>query len=386
MNIGVVTSPSVRDDILTPFLYPLTNGEIEMLDAFVTSSKIYHPNKFKIREGGHCYHFSKNLDDINYCDIKLMVIPVSSDAFHIIQKYENDIDYFIFSRQDDEAEHPTNMQYIKSLLERSNVIFIYPHGLHQPENPRCIVDYSINLYLHYHAFGFYYLNYYPNKEKQHLVGVYNRFDNYKPLRKKTIEYFRSKVDPEDIHIFKTETPYTSSISGQLLDRWSWQQMHISSYTDYNSAVANIVFETGAVVTERFLFSEKTVKSIAFQSADIFFIYMGISKGIEWLHEKGFWFLNSEFYDTEGDDFDYDNLGRLTIFKSEFPLMRSVQRSVNYLKTLKEELKTNNAVHAFLVEKYRDKLDANEQAFKKLLTNCEYKEKLLNLITKKEITL
>jgi hypothetical protein len=274
-------------------------------------------------------------------------------------------------------------QCIKQLLENPKTIFIYAHDLLEAPHERCIVDYAINFYLFYHSHGYYYLNYYPNKEKQRLVGVYNRFDQYKPLRRRMINHFRTKVDSEeDIHVFNADTPFTSALSCRLIDRWAWQHMHIASYTDYNSTVANILFETAQFVHPNFVFSEKTVKSLIFQEADIFFIYVGVSKGIEWLHEKGFWFLNSEFYDKDDTDFDKD-LKRVTFFNSELPLIRSAEKTIEYLKTLKQELKTDSAVHAFLVEKYRDRLNSNRETFKKMLTNCEYKDRLLSLITNKQ---
>jgi hypothetical protein len=50
-----------------------------------------------------------------------------------------------------------------------------------------------------------------------------------------------------------------------------------------------------------------------------------------------------------------------------------------LKKLKEEYKTNEAVHAHLIEKYGHKLQKNVEVFKQLLNSYYKKESLLKLI-------
>ena len=56
---------------------------------------------------------------------------------------------------------------------------------------------------------------------------------------------------------------------------------------------------------------------------------------------------------------------------------------NELKKLKDELGTDTAVYNFLLEKYGHKLEQTSNAFERLLTECEYKDRLWNMITTKK---
>jgi hypothetical protein len=148
-------------------------------------------------------------------------------------------------------------------------------------------------------------------------------------------------------------------------------VHISSYTDYNNCVANLIFESQyGILPEQDSLTEKTLKSIIFQQADIFFIHCGSVNEFEWLQSKGFWFLNTEFYDTTESDTN-----------AESSVYYSVIKTCKYLKELKDTLGTNDAVYRHLIEKYGHKLKFSTQALSNLLKNCEYKDKLINLITK-----
>ena len=90
-------------------------------------------------------------------------------------------------------------------------------------------------------------------------------------------------------------------------------------------------------------------------------------------EMGFWFLNSEFYD-ESIELPYDH-----DFKSYSHMEQSVIDASIYLKSLKEEYKTNNEVHNYLIDTYGHKLQKNVELFKTMLNSYDKKDLLLNLI-------
>ena len=386
MNIGILTEP--YDDVsYTSLLYLLDNGEPEILDTMIKETSIFVPNRFKIREGGHCFHFSYKPEDLDYCDVKIYIRSTSALSYptqikEIVDQYKNSVDKILFAQTSGEALTKSLLPAVTEAIEDPQVMFICSVFIPSLINhPRAIIDVNLNLFYFVDDFGYYYLNYYPYKDKNHLIGLYNRYDEYKSARTRMKEFFEEKTGCE-IYKFKTSSRFFSEVSGAILGKWKWQQMHITSYTDYMTCVANLVFESRMGHAEDWSFTEKTIKSIVFQAADIFFIYSGTSVGMEHLHQRGFWFLNSEFYEP-------DNLVNDFNFPSEFcddpksmPIYRSVFKAIEYVQQLKNELGSNNAVYELLLEKYGDKLRANEAAFNHLMQNCEYRDKLLSFLTDK----
>jgi hypothetical protein len=59
--------------------------------------------------------------------------------------------------------------------------------------------------------------------------------------------------------------------------------------------------------------------------------------------------------------------------------QSVVDASNYLKSLKEEYKTNEDVHQYLMEKYGHKLEKNVELFKEILNSYSKKDEVINLI-------
>jgi hypothetical protein len=90
-------------------------------------------------------------------------------------------------------------------------------------------------------------------------------------------------------------------------------------------------------------------------------------------DMGFWFLNSEFYD-ESIELPYDD-----DFKSYSHMEQSVIDASIYLKSLKEEYKTNTEVHKHLMKTYGHKLQKNVKLLKEILSSYSKKENVLNLI-------
>jgi hypothetical protein len=387
MNIGIISAQ--HDDVsCTALLYLAVNGATQVLETVIKQSEILAPRRFKIIDGDHTYHFSYSFEEIKYCDVKIHISSTDaliSDPYKIksiITESENRFDKIIFAQTNGELLSPALLKIIIECIDHPKVMFICSHSVPELENhPKVIIDLNLNLFYFLNDFGFYYLNYYPYKDKSHLIGIYNRYDEYKSARHKIKQFLEEQIGCE-IHKFQTGSPFFSDVSGSILGKWAWQQMHITSYTDYMTAVANIVFESAMGYNKYFSFTEKTLKSIIFQEADIFFIYFGTTEGLEYLHKRGFWFLNSEFFDKDNLDNDIQFPEELLGGDQSLPIYRSVYKSVEYLNKLKTELGTDNAVYEFLLSTYGDKLRSNTKAFKHLMSNCEYRDKLLNFITDK----
>jgi hypothetical protein len=90
-------------------------------------------------------------------------------------------------------------------------------------------------------------------------------------------------------------------------------------------------------------------------------------------EMGFWFLNSEFYN-ESIEIPHNN--ELLCYSH---MEESVIDTSIYLKSLKEEYKTNKEVHNYLIKHYGHKLQKNVELLKEILSSYSKKENVLNLI-------
>ena len=380
MNVGLFYR-GWGDPAVAAFLYPLTNGAVELLDGFGDETRHHWPESFKITDGDHCFHFSRNRDELNYCDVRLALGSADRVAKEDLD-VANEFDWFVLAKTDGEAG--SNIPHEEFLNRYPNMILISSHLVPGLENhPRMIVDRAINLFYFYNVFGFYWLNYYPTKEKQNLIGVYNRYSTYKSYRTKLLDLM-TEYSGQPYHCFGTQKNWYTELTGKVFDKWFWQQMHMTSYTDYNTCAVNVVFESATGSIREDLVNEKTLKAIIFQKAKIFFIHFGTYQQLDWLHSKGFWFLNSEFYnpDTIGYPHHFPAAYGLHDPKSR-PLVHSVCDTFKFLKKLKDELGTDTAVYNFLLEKYGHKLEQTSNAFERLLTECEYKDRLWNMITIKK---
>ena len=383
MNIGVFFRQS-NQPAVTTILYPIFQGSAEVIKGGVDEFQFPRPREFKIQDNGINFHFSTEIEDLMYCDIRLLCDSTRNFQESTFERYQGIIDYYLLSVMEGESLTGQEQRDCpKWLNERDDVVIFCGHRWTVIEDhPRAITDRAINIFYFYNAHGYYYLNFYPMQDKRHLVGVYNKYDNYKTFRKKLLDLFSDYADQE-IHKFNIEHTFYTDVGGKILDPWAWQSQHITSYLDFNTAVANIVFETQVGDHPEDMLTEKTMKSIIFQRADIFIIYCGTARGLDWLHSKGFWFLNSEFYEPDNFENVPDFPGNLRNNQEiAIPVYRSVYKAVDYLKKLKDEYGSNNEVYKVLIDKYRLKLDQNVTALENLMTNCEYKQKLFDIITRK----
>ena len=381
MNIGVHYG-AYEDFGSGPFLYALSRGTAEMLDEGLQTWQRPTNHKFKIHYAGHTFHFSPVFKELEYCDIKILSAGIRITQERHIQEYYNKVDYIFLHTREGEMIQGYEEDNIRKWIQLEKVYFICNHRLKEFENhPKVVIDLAINLFHMYNTFGFYYLNYYPFDKKKNLIGVYNRDTQYKSYRHELLKLF-TEYTGQEIHRFDSDKTFYTELSGKVLDVWNWQRMHMAGYTDYATCVANVVFETQSGDHHFDMLTEKTVKSIIFQAANIFFIWVGTYRGMKWLHEKGFWFLNSEFFDP--NDFvnepyfspDYAGVDK----DLATPVYKSAYKAVKYLKELKDQLETDDAVYQHLVEKYKDKIDSNVTNFKRLLENCEYTDWVMNIIT------
>lgn len=146
---------------------------------------------------------------------------------------------------------------------------------------------------------------------------------------------------------------------------------MTSYTDFTTSVCNLIFESAGpdVVdlniepTKRLYLSEKTLKGLLFSKENIFSMWCGNEYFIPVLQDYGFWFLNFEFYNhTEPK-----------------AVVSSLIKTTEYLKQLKNQLKTNESVHKYLLDTFGSKLENNGKMLDQFLLDCEVKDNIIKLL-------
>lgn len=242
-----------------------------------------------------------------------------------------------------------------------------------------ISDYALNMYHFYNLYGYSFLNFYTNFEKNNLVGVY-----YQPrhasgalIKDRTTIYEKVKsVLNEDLHIYHQSNGlinknYHNELFTGVNYFSMWDKNFVTSYTDYNTSVCSMIFETHTTLNgEHYIrdhITEKTLKFLLFSGqCNIFFIWIGSPTQYKFLKENNLWALNFEFLP--------DNPTREDIFLS-------AEKCASYLKSLKEQLVHNNAVYLHLLKKYDHHLLQNKNQLALILNNCSMvtQNKLLNLL-------
>jgi hypothetical protein len=310
---------------------------------------------------------------------RLFIEGVEKNDFTNIDKNILEVIYLNVS----EAIHTKNntlRNFLKDnkVISCSNISYTNTNFYYEP---------FLNLIYSYYQYGF---DFYPyNKldiKKQNLIGMYLK-KNYKVSRDKMHNDIQSKfinknVDRELLEIYKESKRPNFFTKFNCLHTPAWDsRCHTTSYLDYITSVCAYTFETTNF--EEFIFpyqslnrqyiTEKTLKAILYSKMDIPFIMdMNPINFVE-LHEMGFWFLNSEFY----------NESIKMYYNDELPCYSHMEESVIdasiYLKSLKEEYKTNTEVHKHLMKTYGHKLQKNVKLLKEILSSYSKKENVLNLI-------
>ena len=268
----------------------------------------------------------------------------------------------------------------KKVISCSNVSYTNTNFYYEP---------FLNLIYSYYQYGF---DFYPyNKldvKKQNLIGMYLK-KNYKVSRDKTYNDIQSKfinknIDTDLLQIYKESKRPDFFTKFNCLHSFAWDiRCSSTSYLDYITSVCAFAFETTNF--EEFIFpyqslhrqyiTEKTLKAILYSKMDIPFIMdMNPFNFIE-LHEMGFWFLNSEFFDFTKTKF---------IDEASENMKNSIFKSIEYILEL---YKNNNSdldkTHSELKTLYGDKMQNNYNLFMEYLVKPYNCEKLIKFVLKDE---
>lgn len=350
-------------------LYALKHGQIK---ADVRFKGLWgnpnHSRRFEITLGDDCYIFSYDYEDIADCDRKINLV-------HNSLKEDDRYDRCIFTPSDVIEDRFTDT-LIEQFLNNGNIFL--SHVISNVKHDNFVFAPLSCFVLHYYDLGFKFLNYYKNSNtnKNQLLGAYcNKNHIGGSLNVRRTQIFDNIAEILDSDCKRYESP--ESDFDMLLDSYGyfgqWLNVHMSTYTDYNTSVCNIIFETiDSLGTNhngsgRFMLTEKTLKSLLFSKGEIFFMWYGHEMFLPYLQEQDFWFLNFEFYDPN----DKQN--------GETPIFNSLIKTTKYLKDLKKQLGTNENVYKYLLNNYRDKLENNSKSIDRLLNNCDIKDKVINLL-------
>jgi hypothetical protein len=312
---------------------------------------------------------------------RLFIEGVEKNDFTNIDKNILEVIYLNVS----EAIHTKNntlRNFLKDnkVISCSNVSYTNTNFYYEP---------FLNLIYSYYQYGF---DFYPyNKldvKKQNLIGMYLK-KNYKVSRDKMhndikIKFINKNVDSNLLEIYKESKRPDFFTKFNCLHSPTWDsKCHTTSYLDYITSVCAFAFETTNF--EEFIFpyqslnrqyiTEKTLKAILYSKMDIPFIMdMNPINFIE-LHEMGFWFLNSEFFDFSKTKF-IDELSE--------NMKNSIFKSIEYILEL---YKNNNSdldkTHSELKLLYGDKMQNNHNLFMEYLYKPYNCEKLIKFILNNE---
>jgi hypothetical protein len=312
---------------------------------------------------------------------KLFIEGIQNDDFTKIDKTILEVIYLNVS----EAIHTKNntlREFLKDkkVISCSNVSYTDTNFYYEP---------FLNLIYSYYQYGF---DFYPYKQldvkKQNLIGMYLK-KNYKVSRDRMYddiksEFINKEIDTKLLEIYKEYPRPDFFTKFNCLHNPTWDSAcHITSYLDYLTSVCAFAFETTNF--EEFIFpyqsinrqyiTEKTLKAILYSKMDIpFIIDMNPINFVE-LHEMGFWFLNSEFFDFSKTKF-MDELS--------CNMKDSIFKSIEYILELYKINEYNlDKTHLELKMMYGDKMQSNYNLFMGYLNKPYNCEKLIKFILKDE---
>lgn len=359
-------------------------GDVSIL-IYMLSDLEFDKNKdrFIFYHNGDEYIFSKDINILNQlsCDVKIYLFTTLSE-WKSFKGYDK-----LIQTQVVENYVATNDQ-LKEYLDAGNISL--SSASISFEHPNFYFEPIFNLIFFYYNYGFNFLNYYKFDKKENLLGVYHKpvkeIGNGKMHRNYLFSKIKSRLN-DDFVSYESIDYNLKSLFQPYETFGHWGNNHISSYIDFTTSVCNIMFETmpaqgnfdkDAENTSRYgrqNITEKTLKAILFSEENIFFIWYGPTKLYKHLMDMGFWFLNSEFYN---ESIRVPRNYQLPGFSY---MEQSVVDASKYLKSLKEEYKTNENVHKYLMDKYGHRLEKNVKLFKEILNSYSKKDEVLNLIKK-----
>ncbi len=281
-----------------------------------------------------------------------------------------------------EAFHDTDDRIIEFLNDNkiiSSGAFGYNHN-------NLYYEPFLNLLYFYYIYGFDFLSYkYLKINKDNLIGLYLK-KNYKPERDSLYNEIKNKfvefgVDSNLLEIYDTIANKPTFLTDLLTIHNSvgWEKNHYSTYTDYLASVCAFLFETTNHKTfgwpsnskNRQYITEKTLKAILFSKLNIPFITDMNPYNFLELHNMGFWFMNTEFFDfnkVNSDDEISDN------FKNS--INKSIEHVLNLYKNNNSDL---NKTRDELERLYSDKMQNNFNQFMQYLERPKNNDKLIEFI-------
>lgn len=340
---------------------------------------------FVIEYLGNTYVFSR--DEIqDECDVKVFathepkyITFCTSNNTQEIQEYENiksKYNLILLSSPGEALVSYITDDELRMFLDDGNIYVTGTTGISFVHKNLFVDKFMGPLFLYYQL-GLNYINFYQNaKRKNNLVGTYHRQQyindvnqdrpSKKSLVRNTLVNKVKDILDIDLTIYKNDYKLHPDILEPHRLLGLWVTNHVSGYSDYSTSVCNLIFEsfTPLEVKEnpRTSLSEKTTKAIIFSKENIFFIWHGPDDSFVFLKESGFWFLNMEFYNFTTPSADEMEL--------------SVLRTIEYLKSLKEQFQNNEEVFKHLYTKYSDKLSKNYSNFQEKLIDTSIGEKIL----------
>jgi hypothetical protein len=349
-------------------LYALCNSKFEQLES--NGDFIFFTETDE-------YIFSKNVNLINKCDVKIMLFT-TFDEWKTFKGFDK-----LIQTQIVENYHIDNIQ-LKEYLDAGNICLSSASISFEHNN--FYYDPIFNLIFFYYHYGYNFLNYYKFNKKNNLIGIYHKVNNGININKGHRNYLYSQIQnivQSDFVSYDSNEYNLKLLLQPYITFGHWGNNHITSYLDFTTSVCNVIFETlhsnsneeepENRMDGRQYITEKTLKSICFSEEEIFFIWYGPTKLFKHLIDMGFWFLNCEFYNEKIE----------IAHNEEAPYHSHLEQSVIdtsiFLKRLKMKLNDNNLVHSYLMEQHGEKLKNNIKLFKDLLNSYPKKEDILNLI-------
>jgi hypothetical protein len=240
-----------------------------------------------------------------------------------------------------------DLNWLPEFLDNGNYVITSTQLLNFT-HPNLFMDIRLIFPFVFHNAGYGFLNYYPNQNKNYLIGGYMseaykfhknhiRYSEFHRLKEISGDWLKDYSNDDYSH---REVIHGLPIENKMA-LCNWKKNYISSYTDYTNCVAFFVSESEVDNDNIFIrLTEKTVKSLLFSKAKCFIIWRGSKKTMDILHKQGYWFLNSEFMK---DD-----------------VFGSVLETTQYLNDLLIEFSSINSVYSYLLDKYEKNLEVNSK--------------------------
>jgi hypothetical protein len=330
------------------------------------------------------FSFAKEqIEKFGYDKVYLFVREFFANGFDTNQHKSPNLDIMeVIYLNVNEAFHETDDR----ILDFLNSNKIISSGAFGHTHKNLYYEPFLNLLYFYYIYGFDFLSYkYLKIDKDNLIGLYLK-KNYKPERDVLYSeiknrFIESDIDSKLLEIYDTTGTKPTFLTELITihNQIGWEKNHYSTYTDYLASVCAFLFETTNHKTfgwpsdskNRQYITEKTLKAILFSKLNIPFITDMNPYNFLELHNMGFWFMNTEFFDfnkIHSDDEISDN------FKNSID--KSIEHVLNLYKKNDSDL---NKTRDELERLYSDKMQNNFNQFMQYLERPKNNDKLIEFI-------